>query len=155
MKNARLHTGDWVVVCDGRKALILVNAGDEKFPNLRTKETCEQLDPPTHEQGTDTPGRVHASVGTHRSAVEQTDWHDQAERKFLDALADRLDDALREGETCAFIVVAAPRALGMLRQSYSDSVRHAIRAEFGKDYVRMPLHEIERKIMKLGTEALA
>lgn len=154
MKNAKLHAGDWVVICDGRKAMILVNAGDEKFPNLRTKETYEQHDSPTHAQGADAPGRVHSSTGTHRSAVEQTDWHDQEERKFLGALADRLDNALRKGETSAFIMVAAPRALGMIRHCYSPAVRHAIRAEVGKEYIHMPLHEIENKLAELDTEAL-
>ena len=28
MHNLRIHNGDWVVVCDGAKALILENAGD-------------------------------------------------------------------------------------------------------------------------------
>ena len=57
MKHVRLEQGEWVVVCDGRKALILENVGDAKFPNLRTKEVHEQKNPPTHEQGTDAPGR--------------------------------------------------------------------------------------------------
>ena len=30
MKKAVIRQGDWVVVCDGRKALILENQGDEK-----------------------------------------------------------------------------------------------------------------------------
>ncbi len=154
MKNAKLHAGDWVVICDGRKAMILVNVGDEKFPNLRTKETYEQPDSSTRAQGADAPGRVHPSIGTHRSAVEQTDWHDQEERKFLGVLADRLDNALRKGEAQGFIVVAAPRALGMIRRCYSPTVRHAIRAEVGKEYIHMPLHEIESKLAELDTETL-
>jgi protein required for attachment to host cells len=34
----RIEHGDWVVVCDGRKALILTNMGDHMAPNLRTPE---------------------------------------------------------------------------------------------------------------------
>ena len=33
-----IHTDEWVVVCDGAKALVLENAGDAKFPNLKTVE---------------------------------------------------------------------------------------------------------------------
>ena len=103
MKQAALLSGEWVVVCDGRKALILENAGDNKFINLRSKEVYEHADPPTHAQGTDTPGRTHPSMGTARSAMEQVDWHDASERAFLQKLALRLADALSRGETNAFI----------------------------------------------------
>ena len=37
MKQAAPRSGEWVIVCDGRKALILENAGDDKFINLRSK----------------------------------------------------------------------------------------------------------------------
>ena len=77
MTKTIIDQGDWVVVCDGAKALILENVGDRKFPNLRSKEVRHQEDPMTHELGTDAPGRVHNSVGTARSAVEQTDWHER------------------------------------------------------------------------------
>ena len=43
-------------------------------------------------------------------------------------------------------VVAAPRALGMLRQSYSPLLRRAISEELGKDWVKMPIQQIERKL---------
>ena len=78
MKQAAPRSGEWVIVCDGRKALILENAGDDKFINLRSKEVHEHADPPTRGQGTDTPGRAHPSVGTARSAMEQVDWHQNA-----------------------------------------------------------------------------
>ena len=44
MNKIKIGTGDWIVVCDGRKALILENLGDRMFPNLRTKEVREQSD---------------------------------------------------------------------------------------------------------------
>jgi protein required for attachment to host cells len=146
MADLRIRAGEWVVVCDGAKALILENAGDAISPNLKTKEVHEQPDASTQEQGTDAPGRAISSVGSRRSAVEQTDWHDQAEQRFLADLADRLDAAVAMGEVKSMIVVAPPRALGMLRQSLSAGVRHAVRAEIDKDYVRMPIYEIEKHL---------
>ena len=41
MTKMKIGTGDWIVVCDGRKALILENLGDRMFPNLHTKEVHE------------------------------------------------------------------------------------------------------------------
>jgi protein required for attachment to host cells len=147
MKHVRLEQGEWVVVCDGRKALILENAGDEKFPNLRTKEVHEQKNPPTHEQGTDAPGRSFSSVGNRRSVFDQTDWHGQAEQKFLEDLAGRLDAAIGAGETKSIIIVAPPNALGVLRRAYSPTLRQAVRAELDKDFVRLPVHEIEKHLV--------
>lgn len=146
MSKVRVEHGDWVVVCDGKKALVLENVGDEKFLNLKTREVHEQADLSTHEQGTDAPGRAINSVDGRRSAMEQTDWHDQAEQKFLHKLVGHLEAEVHAGKTKALIVVAPPRALGMLRQVYTPNLRGALRAEVDKDLVKLPVHEIEKHL---------
>jgi len=146
MHNLRIHTGDWVVVCDGAKALILENAGDAQALNLKTKEVREQPDEKTHEQGTDAPGRAINSVNGRRSAMEQTDWHDQSEQRFLGELSKRLDAAVTAGETKALVLIAPPRALGVMRQAATANLRKAVRAEIDKDLVRMPVYEIEKHL---------
>jgi protein required for attachment to host cells len=146
MSGLSIREGEWVVVCDGAKALVLQNAGDAKFPNLKTVEVFEQKDPPTRELGADKPGRTNASVGTIRSSVGQTDWHDQAEQQFLTKLAHHLDAAISAGKTKSVVVIAPPRALGMLRPAYSHALKGALRAELDKDFVKMPVHEIEKHL---------
>jgi protein required for attachment to host cells len=147
MDKIKIGTGDWIVVCDGRKALILENIGDRMFPNLHTKEVHEQPNPSTAAQGTDSPGSIHQSVGSARSSIEQTDWHDEAERAFLKTLAERLNLAITTGETTGLTMVASPRALGMIRADYSPAVRKAIHGELHKDLVKMPVHEIEKQLL--------
>jgi len=146
MSGLSIHQGDWVVVCDGAKALVLENTGDAKFPNLKTREVYQQKDLATHELGADRPGRTHSSVGHAGSAVAQTDWHDQAEQTFLRELAQRLDVAVATGKVKSLIVAAPPRALGMLREAYSHGLRAAIRSEIDKDFVKLPVHEIEKHL---------
>jgi len=34
----------------------------------------------------------------------------------------------------------------MIREAYSPALRHAIRAEVGKDLVNVPVHEIEKQL---------
>jgi protein required for attachment to host cells len=147
MTKMKIGTGDWIVVCDGRKALILENVGDRLFPNLHTKEVREHPDPSTSAQGSDAPGRVIQSMGGAHSSIEQTDWHEESERAFLKALADRLDLAVTTGETTALTMVASPRALGMIRTDYSDAVRKVLHGELGKDLVNMPVHVIEKQLL--------
>ena len=98
MQKLKIRQGDWVIVCDGKKALILENVGDEKFLNLKTREVQEHADPKTSDLGTDAPGRSFSSVGSGRSAVEQTDWHKQEEDRFLQKLVGQLDHAVKAGE---------------------------------------------------------
>lgn len=141
-----IRHGEWVVVCDGAKALILENAGDINVPRLKMVQVFEQSNLPTHALGTDAPGRSFNSVGHARSAVEQTDWHDQAERAFLLNLAQHLDAAIAEGKAKSVIVVAPPRALGMIRPAYSQALKGAVRVEVDKDFVKMPVHEIEKHL---------
>jgi protein required for attachment to host cells len=146
MSNLKIEQGEWVVVCDGKKALVLENVGDAKFPNLKTKEVYEQDDPKTHEIGTDAPGRSFSSVGHGRSAVEQTDWHEQSERRFLEKLVSHLDAEIMAGKIKSLVVIAPPRALGIMRHAYSGHVRAALRAELDKDFVRLPVYEIEKHL---------
>src|SRR5258705_11165196 len=94
MGKLKIRQGDWVIVCDGKKALVLENAGDEKFLNLKTREVFEHPDAKTSELGTDAPGRSFSSVGPGRSAVEQTDFHEQEEHKFLHNLLAHLNAEL-------------------------------------------------------------
>jgi protein required for attachment to host cells len=141
-----IRSKEWVVVCDGAKALVLENAGDAQDPNLKTREVFEQPDRPTHELGTDAPGRAMSSVGGMRSAVEQTDWHERAEKAFLEDLAKRLDAHIAAGQVKSIILCAPPRALGVLRQAYSPALREAVRVEIDKDFVKVPVHEIEQRL---------
>lgn len=144
MSGIKIANGEWVVVCDGAKALILENHGDEKFPNLETLSVREHEDPSTKELGANPPGRVHQSFGTARSAVEQTDWHDQAEQEFLTELVRDLNHTAEQGKIKGLVIVAAPRALGMMRPSYSKNLESVLRHEIAKDYVTKPVHEIEK-----------
>lgn len=147
MSRLSIREGEWVVVCDGAKALVLQNAGDAKFPNLKTLEVFEQKHPATHEQGSDRPGRMQAvGAGPGRAAVGQTDWHDRGEEAFLTQLAQHLDAAVAAGKAKSLIVIAPPRALGMLRPVYSHALKGALRAEVDKDFVKLPLHEIEKHL---------
>jgi len=153
MSELMIHHGEWVVVCDGAKALVLENTGDAKFPNLKTLEVFEQNDLATHELGADKPGRAfspaahggHSSHGS-RGTVEQTDFHDQAERAFLTQLAKHLDTAIATGKAKSLIMVAPPRALGMIRPAYSHALKGALRAELDKDLVKHPVHQIEKQL---------
>ena len=147
-----LKNDDWILICDGRTALLAFNAGDELAPNLQVRKRWEHTVSATHEQGTDKPGRAFSSSDRRRSAVETTDYHRLEETQFLAHVASALEENVAEQVIRNLIVVAPPRAMGILRAAFPSSVRKLVRQEIEKDYVRAPTHEIERRLAKYLAE---
>lgn len=146
MTDVKVPWKSWVVVCDGAKALIMQNAGDAELMNLKVLETLTQPSEPDREIGTDKPGRTHAANGFGGSAVEETNWQDQAEAEFLKQVAEKLGELVQERNARRIVLVAPPRALGTLRPALSADTQAAISAEVAKDYTNMPVNEIERHL---------
>jgi protein required for attachment to host cells len=137
-----------VFVGDGQRALFLRNAGDEKFPNLKTERVFSEDNPPTHEQGTDRPGRAIESAGTHRhSSMEPTDWHEIEKERFADRVAAALEKLVRDQNMQKIVVVAPPRTLAELRHVFHADVKKRIIAEIDKDLTKHPVSEIEKHIL--------
>jgi protein required for attachment to host cells len=137
----------WVVIADGRKALITQNIGQLFAPKLELRDHLEAPpNPPTHEQGTDKPGRSFDSTSHRRSGVEQTDWHDQAEAAFLRKVAEHLEQLCQTEKVRRVVLVAA---LAVLRAGMPTCVRQKTVAEVDKDYTKQPLAEIERRLAEL------
>ncbi|CCM74922.1 host attachment protein [Rhizobium mesoamericanum] len=147
MIDVRVPSKSWVVVCDGAKALILQNAGDAEYMNLKVEEILSQPNEPDREIGTGKPGRTHAADGLSGSAVQQTDWHEQAETEFLKRVAAKMDVLVREKQARRIVLVAPPRALGTLRDNLTPDVQAAISAEIPKDYINLPVDQIERHLV--------
>jgi|SRR5690348_13460537 protein required for attachment to host cells len=141
-----IRNKEWVVVCDGAKALVLENIGDATMPDLKTREVYEQKDAATRDLGADAPGRAAGVDGKNRSAVGQTDWHERNEQAFLENLAKRLDAKVSSGAIKSIVLIAPPRALGVLRGAYSPALKGVVRAEIDKDLVAVPVHEIEKRL---------
>src|SRR5579872_3981473 len=141
-----------VFVGDGGKALFLRNEGDKKFPNLVTERVFVDKDPPTREQGTDSPGRVYS--GAHalgRSAVEATDWHEIEKDRFAKQAGAALEDVVRKRKAPALVIVAPPHILADLRRMFHPDVKARIVAEIDKDLTNHPVWEIERHILQSET----
>jgi protein required for attachment to host cells len=148
MSHLSIPHGALVFVGDGQKALFLRNAGDEKFPKLTTESVFTEPDPPTHEQGTDRPGRsFQRGPSNRRSAVEQTDWHELEKERFADRVASALEQRVRTGNINAIVIVAPPRTLAELRQVFHADVKHRIIAEIDKDLTKHPVWDIEKHLV--------
>lgn len=146
MKTVRIPWHSWVAVCDGSKAMFLRNEGDTELLNLKLMEVFEHPQSPSRELGTDRPGRVFQSKGVTRSAVEAADLHNDAEIAFFRKVADLLDDLVQRNSVTSLVMVAPPKALGVLRQQLAPTVHAVITAEIAKDLVPLPIKEIEKHL---------
>ena len=145
--NVTVPHNAYVFVGDGHKALVFRNEGSPEFPNLKTEWVfVDQKNPPTHDQGSDRPGRSHSSVGPGRSSVSQTDWHELEEHKFAREAAAALEKMVRERKVEALVVVAPARALADLRKAFHDDVKKKIVAEIDKDLTKHPVDEIGKHL---------
>jgi protein required for attachment to host cells len=140
----------WILVCDAAKALLFQNVGDAQALNLKAAEVRLEPHPPTRDLGSDRPGRAFDSGDGSPSAMENTDWHNAAEADFLRGLAGRLDELVRKHGVKHLIVVAPPKALGILRQHFTPAVRDVLSAEIPKDLVKLPTIEIERRLSAIA-----
>ena len=147
MKEVRMPHDTLVLIGDGRKALFLRNHGDEKFPDLRVERMFEDVNPATHDQGTDRPGRAYASAGGgRRSSIAGTDWHDLEEHEFARDVAAALERLVRDSKIKALVIASPPRTLTDLRHALHADVKKCIIAELPKDLTHHPVHEIEKHL---------
>jgi protein required for attachment to host cells len=143
----RLSNKTRILVADGAHALVLRNDGDAAFPNLKLVRAYEQDNPATRDQGSDRPGRTNDSLGR-RSAMEQTDWHQVAEDRFVQRIADDMAKDLSSGEFEDFVLAAPPAALGEFRKASTGALAKATILEIDKDLTKHPVAEIEKMIVK-------
>ena len=133
-----------VIVGDGAKALFLRNTGGPREIKLEIENILGHNNPATHEQGTDRPGRAFASVGTARSAMEETDWHRVGEERFAVEIANTLYRLAHANLFEALVIVAPPKVLGDLRKALHKEVVDRITLEVPKDLTSHPIPEIEK-----------
>ena len=111
--------------------------GDEKFPNLVTERVFVDDNPPTHEQGTDRPGRAFPSAhAIGHSAVETTDWHEIEKDRFAQRVSAALEDVVRKRAAPALVIAAPPRILADLRHALHPDAKARIVAGIDKDFTK-------------------
>ncbi len=146
MSKVTIDPDAWILVCDGRRALYLRNKGDRQVLNLHVEfERDAGRSDATHEQGTDQPGRQQNRVGP-TSAVEQTDFHTQAEQKFARETAEAINDMVQEKKVRHLVVVAPPRTLAELRKTFNKQTQAVIAGEIHKDLTNHPVNRIEEAL---------
>ena len=132
-----------ILVADGRKTLFLRNHGNPLQLDLRTESHDERDDRKDRELKTDAPGLSGQRFGFGRPALDEPDYHQQAEDRWAKDTADLLNKRALAGDYDALAIVAPPRTLGELRKHLHKEVEKRLLATFNKEMTDRPLVDIE------------
>jgi protein required for attachment to host cells len=132
-----------ILVADGRKLLFLRNHGDAAQLDLRTEAHDQRDDAKDREIKTDAPGLTAQSGGYGRPAMDETNFHQQAEDQWARDAADMLNRRALANDYDALVIVAPPKTLGELRKHFHKETEKRIVATFNKEMTDRPLADIE------------
>jgi protein required for attachment to host cells len=133
-------TVTWIVIADGDQAKVFEHEGPGKGLKAVEDMLFEQDHLKAADIMADKPGRSFASFGPgSRSSMEySSDPVAVRERKFVERLAEALNEKQREGKFDRLVIAAAPAALGDIRPALSAGVKQTILAEMPKDLTNVP-----------------
>lgn len=135
--------GALVLVADGKKLLFLRNRGDEGMIDLRTESHDHRDDRKDSEIKTDAPGIQGQSAGYGRPAMDETDFHQQEEDRWVKDAAEELKRRALRNDFDSLVVIAPPKALGVLRKELHKEVERRIILTVNKEMTDRPIPDIE------------
>jgi protein required for attachment to host cells len=149
MNGLLLHHGACLLVCDGRKALFLVNEGHPGHEKLAIVQEHEQkLASHSADLGTDRPSLTRqVSSGSAGSAIEDTDRHSAQEDQFLRTIVGEFATFMKDRKADQAVLVAPPRALASLRKHASEPLLAQTVAQIDKDLTKHPLAEMSKILL--------
>ena len=143
--------GALVFVADGKKMLFLRNHGDSGMIDLRTESHDERSDPMDREIKSDAPGTRAQRFGDARPAMDETDFHQQGEDRWVKDAAEELNRRALRNDFEALVVIVPPRALGVLRKKLHKEAERRIVLTVNKEMTDRPIPDIEELLVGEGT----
>ena len=132
----------WIIVADGARARVLCNDGPGKGIHQLVAMAAETTDA-THELGSERPGRVNESVGSHRHAIQpRVDRHEAAEKEFANRIAHYLDENAEQHSYERLVLVAPAKTLGYLRAGISKNSARLVTGEVTKDLTHTAIADL-------------
>jgi protein required for attachment to host cells len=142
--------GALVFVGDGKKMLFLRNHGDSELIDLRTESHDERSDPMDRDIKTDAPGVQFSSAGSGRDTMDETDFHQQGEDRWVREAAEEINRRALRNDFEALAVIAPPKALGVLRKNLHKEAERRIVLTLNKTMTDRPIPDIEELLIGEG-----
>lgn len=135
--------GALVLVADGKKLLWLRNQGDSGMIDLRTESHDERADPMDRYVKSDAPGTQGQRWGDGRPAMDETDFHQQGEDRWIRDAAEEINRRALSNDFDALAVVIPPKALGEFRKKLHKEAERRLVLTINKEMTDRPIPDIE------------
>jgi len=142
-----IPNGALVFVGDGKKMLFLRNQGDSDLLDLRTEAHDKREDAMDREIKTDAPGTQSPRVGIGRDTYEESDFHQQGEDRWVKEAAAELNRRALANDFSDLVIVAPPKALGVLRKKLHKETERRIVLTVNKEMTDRPIPDIEELLV--------
>lgn len=143
------HAITWILVADGHRARVFVNAG----PGTGLKPALDQefvhMLPPDRDMAADKAGSARSGGGSHHTLDHHQDLHRHEKAVFARELARRLDGDLKAGRFERLVVIAPPQTLGELRADFSKALAATVDGELDKDLTHATLSDLRAHLEAL------
>lgn len=135
----------WYLVADGARARLFQADGwngdleeIEEFTNETGRLRNQDLD-------RDKPGRSNKS-GSRRTAMDDGDSAEREEARFAKRLAEHVNEAFQDGDFDKLGIVAAPKALGNIREHLRSDVEDVVAGTSPKNLTKANLDDIAEHV---------
>ena len=142
--------GALVLVADGKKTLFLRNHGDTGMIDLRTEAHDERADPMDRDIKTDAPGAQAPSAGSGRDTMEEADFHQQGEDRWIRDAAEEVNRRALKNDFDALVVIVPPKALGQFRKKLHKETERRLILTVNKEMTDRPIPDIEELLVGEG-----
>ena len=139
--------GALVLVADGKKMLWLRNQGDSDLLDLRTESHDHRDDPKDRELKTDAPGTQGQRWGDGRPAMDEVDFHQQGEDRWIRDAAEEVNRRALSNDFDALAVIIPPKALGEFRKKLHKEAERRIVLTVNKEMTDRPIPDIEELLV--------
>lgn len=143
----KISSDTLVVMADGQKAVFLRNESQD--PQMKLERLCVMTlaAEPSRKLGRDRPGHAQIRSESLKTSYRQPDYHQLLENRFLGSVANGIQQFFKIGDFNDIVLIAEPRALGVLRQKIDENLRPSIRAEISRDYLKTNLPDLEHYLL--------
>lgn len=133
------HQKTWYVIADGGRARFVERHEEKSTFDTVREFVSPDLHRPSHELGTERPGRTHESAGTARHAIQpRVDPHATEKHAFAAQVGNELNQASTRGEFERLVLIAPARVLHDLKVALDSAVRQKVVGQLQKDLTRIP-----------------
>jgi len=137
----RINETTLVLVADGQNATFFKNTASGQTITLTEVHSMGLVNEADRDISDDRPGHAHVGMSERRTSYEHNDKHQANETAFLEGVAAMADKLMAQFD--ALVLIAEPRALGVLRQVMAPAVLSKAVTQMDKDYTKTPIPELE------------